>query len=224
MKKEFREQVSLTFNNVDADSNMIKGVAVLRAHSENGGPKGRQYTQRALESVARFVSGGAKAFADHDLKNKIRSVRDLLGVFSNGRVDRGVVKGDLTVLENHKPWLMAMAKQLPSAAGMSIHGWGPSSLDRGTEVVADVTDLQSIDLVATPASTLGLFEGKLHNSAGTNYLFSEADLRQSEKDLADIELAEALGVKPKREKRETVELTEDERALALAVSDNNNVI
>lgn len=225
MNKEIVEQTSgLAFHKINKDSNRISGLAILRERSANSTfaeGNGRRYSRKALEAVAQFANG-ARAYLDHEITKRgpgTRSVKDFLGTFSNGRIDGSVVRGDLTFIETQKPFITAIAEQMPDGIGLSIHAFGPSRLDRTMkeEVVEDVVLLKSIDLVSSPASTINLFESR------DNELTDE-EHRQVREDSDEYELREALGITRKREKREDADLSEDERELSRAASDNNDMI
>jgi hypothetical protein len=167
------ESISKQFADVklDKENNKVMDVAILRPSSANctfKEGKGRTYTKQALESVAKLIKG-AKAYIDHATKSEIkerqgvRSIRDLLGYYENGRVDENnVVRADLEYLANHKEWFEPIVEQMSDKVGKSIHAYGPTYLDKESsmEIVEDISILNSADLVTETGSTLNLFESK----------------------------------------------------------------
>jgi hypothetical protein len=136
-------------------------------------------------------------------------VKDLIGYFSNGRVDGAKVTADFHYLESVKNMIVPIAQDMADKVGLSVWCHGPSRLDRSTreEIVENVVSLQCVDLVSTPGSTVGLFES-LH------------DPYRTEEDVAAVELAEAFDVKPERA---SVNSTEEDKELLKAVGDNNEL-
>jgi hypothetical protein len=201
--REFIEQLpGLSFGRINKDSCRISGVSILRETSKNNslGGKGRRYSEAAMESVARLVNN-VKAYADHagnrqlEATRGVRSVRDLIGYFTGGRVDGSKVTADLNYLESAKDWIEPLVEKMADKVGMSVWAFGPSRLDRQTreELVEDISTLKSVDLVSEPGSTTGLFESSL---------FTKEDLKQCESDLQEIEFLEAFGIRPDRRDRD----------------------
>ena len=154
---------------LDKENCIVKNVAVLRPLSKNtmlGGSKQRRYSTRALEAVARMLNS-AKSYIDHPTKSEVkdrdgvRSIKDILGYYSGGRLDEAaVVRGDLHYLKHHGVWLEPLVEQMSDKIGNSIHATGDLMFDKASqeEVVEDVRELASVDLVTSPAATKNLFE------------------------------------------------------------------
>ena len=146
------------------DDGIIRNTVMITSRSSNG-KGGRRYSDKALQSIAR-MSEGLPAYANHvapDVAFKPRDVRDLIGRHQNVRVVKfgdgtSKVLSDLHVLEHHRPWVMALAQSLPDVVGNSLVSKGSVKMEGDTEVVDDILQVRSADLVSDPASTNGLFE------------------------------------------------------------------
>ena len=146
---------------VDKSNNRIIGNAVLTPISANG----RFYNNSALKSIVPLING-AKSFIDHADSPFGSSVLNLLGEFSNGRLDGRTVRADLTIFESSKgkDLIFDLAENHPTAVGFSINAKGKFAENRdsdGREVVEEIISLKSIDLVGYPATTSSIFESKL---------------------------------------------------------------
>lgn len=157
MKTGFRIQeteiLDLSTAKVDKEAGVIREVRVLNRERKTGK---RTYTNRALTDIARLLEG-RKSYADHT--DGKRSVRELLGLWGNGKVDHqgGFVTADLKVVP-HEKWLLDLAEQMPHALAMSIDAEAMVSKREGKETVHGVTVLHSIDTVTEGGTTHGLFE------------------------------------------------------------------
>ncbi len=143
---------------VDAGRGVIEGVKILGLESRNG----RSYAADALRGATALYEG-AKVNVNHPKGNpwEPRDYRDRLGVIRNvqWRPDQGLF-GDLHFNPKH-----ALAEQLswdahhaPENVGFS-HNVQARTGRRGEKtVVEEIVRVQSVDLVADPATTRGLFE------------------------------------------------------------------
>ena len=158
---------------LDKENHIVKNVAILSPTSSNRMPqnrnaKGRTYSLKARESVARLVNG-TKAYTDHESKERmrdrggVRSVRDFFGYYGPGKIDEsGIVRADFHYLANHAEWFEPLVEQAADKIGNSIHAAGEVIFNRSDlmENVTDVHLLSSIDLVTDTGSTKNLFESK----------------------------------------------------------------
>lgn len=165
--KKFQESTAFT-GRVDEANNRVLKVALITSESRNG----RVYKQKALNSI-KDKADGVKSFLDHSTGMNNSSVKDLLGVFSNPRLEGNTVYADLEVLKSSvgKALLMEVATKHPKLAGFSISGTGEMNDKpdaQGREVVEDVVDLRSVDFVGSPASTNGVFEHEENKSTNEN--------------------------------------------------------
>jgi hypothetical protein len=143
---------------VDAEGGVIRGVKILGLQSRNG----RTYRPEALAEAARLYEE-AKVNVNHPQGNPggPRDYRDRIGVIRNvtARPDEGLF-ADLHFNPKH-----ALAEQLawdaehaPENVGFSHNVQARTSRRGGQLVVEAITKVQSVDLVADPATTRGLFE------------------------------------------------------------------
>lgn len=158
---------------LDEANCILKGMAILRETSSNcsySKGKGRSYTLQARESVAKLING-KKAYIDHQTKDAIeatsgvRSLNDFIGIYENGRVDRnGITRADLKYMQTQtiKEWIEALYNINATGVGGSIVGAGISVFDPETkmEIVEDIHDLRSTDLVSETGSTINLKESE----------------------------------------------------------------
>lgn len=142
---------------VDRSQGVIRGVKILGLHSRNG----RTYLPRALAEAAGLYED-AKVNVNHPRQGPAapRDYRDRIGVI------RGVdARSDGLFADFHFNPKHALAEQLiwdaehaPENVGFS-HNVEARTSRRGDRLVVEaITKVQSVDLVADPATTRGLFE------------------------------------------------------------------
>ena len=157
---------------VDRESGVIRGVKILGLQSRNG----RSYLPDALRQAAALYEN-AKVNVNHPKGHPAapRDYQDRLGQIRGVelRPEEGLF-GDLHFNPKH-----ALAEQLvwdaehaPENVGFS-HNVEARTAKRGEEVVVEaITRVQSVDLVADPATTRGLFEA-VNDEASSDVLASE---------------------------------------------------
>ncbi len=144
---------------VDRAAGVIRGVKILGLTSRNG----RLYLPEALAGAAALYEG-AKVNVNHPQGSPLapRDYRDRIGV-----VRRVAVRPDEGLFADfHFNPKHALAEQLawdaehaPENVGFS-HNVQARTARRGDQVVVEaITRVESVDLVADPATTRGLFEG-----------------------------------------------------------------
>lgn len=142
---------------VDREKGIIHGVKLLGLESQNG----RLYPIETIREAATLYKG-AKVNIDHGKgKDANRSYADRMGRIGEAvEVRADGLYGDLHYNPKH-----ALAEQLawdaenaPENVGMSHVVEGKTSSRGGKLVVESITRVQSVDLVADPATTNGLFE------------------------------------------------------------------
>ena len=151
---------------VDRQRGVIRGVKILGLHSRNG----RTYLPEALQQAARLYEG-AKVNVNHpkgsptgprDYQDRIGTIRQVVA-----RSDQGLF-ADFHFNPKH-----ALAEQLawdaehaPENVGFS-HNVEARTARRGDQVVVEaITRVASVDLVADPATTRGLFESQAGHPGG----------------------------------------------------------
>ena len=143
---------------VDRSAGVIRGVKLLGLTSRNG----RRYRENALiEAVGLYE--GAKVNINHPKGHPLspRDYQDRLGVVRgvNFRTGEGLF-GDLHFNPKHalSEQLVWDAEHAPQNVGMSHNVLARTTRHGDETVVEAITKVQSIDLVADPATTSGLYE------------------------------------------------------------------
>ncbi|MBI2826714.1 MAG: hypothetical protein HYX69_18740 [Planctomycetia bacterium] len=181
---EFIDSRALSLR-VDREAGVIRGVKVLGLESQNG----RSYLAEALAAAVGLYEG-AKVNVNHpkSLPGAPRDYQDRIGSIRNAAVRTGEgLFADLHFNPRH-----ALAGQLawdaehaPENVGFS-HNVLAKTARRGERVVVEaITKVQSVDLVADPATTRDLFEAAV--AAGST---SQVDAERRERILESLTAAE----------------------------------
>jgi hypothetical protein len=142
---------------VDSQQGVIRGVKILGLESRNG----RTYRPEALAEAAPLYEG-AKVNVNHPKGSPTlpRDYRDRMGVIRNVGVRPEGLFADFHFNPKH-----ALAEQLtwdaehaPENVGFSHNVEARTSRSGDRVVVEAIVRVQSVDLVADPATTRGLFE------------------------------------------------------------------
>jgi len=143
---------------VDARAAVIRGVKILGLKSRNG----RVYTEQALQQAAGLYEG-AKVNVNHPRHDATapREYQERLGVVRNVafRRARGLY-ADLHYNPKHPiaEQLAWDAQHEPANVGLSHNVVAVTHRRGENTVVESITKVASVDLVADPATTAGLFE------------------------------------------------------------------
>jgi hypothetical protein len=143
---------------VDRTAGVIRGVKLLGLRSKNG----RRYQENALAEAVSLYEG-AKVNINHPKGHPLspRDYQDRLGVISGVefRPQHGLF-GDLHFNPKHtlSEQLMWDAEHASQNVGLSHNVLARTTRQGDETVVEAITKVQSIDLVADPATTRGLFE------------------------------------------------------------------
>jgi len=155
--KRLAERVSatpLSGCRVDRQAGIVFGVLVCGTESANG----RKYPWgRGLKCDPR-VYEGKPVNCDHGTQN---TVERRFGWLANVRVGSdGRPRADLHILKSHPMAgrVMEAAERNPSLFGMSHVAMARTRSERGVEIVEAITSVESVDIVASPATTKGLYE------------------------------------------------------------------
>ncbi len=186
---------------VDREQSVIRGVKLLGLQSRNG----RKYLPAALSEAVGLYEG-AKVNVNHPKGNPAaaRDYQDRLGSIRNVCLRGGEgLFGDLQFNPKH-----ALAEQLlwdathaPENVGFSHNVEARTTRQGGQTVVEAILKVQSVDLVADPATTRGLYENVAGASpAESPQRVAEAlahvsadQLRAARPDLVDAVQAEVRG-------------------------------
>ena len=144
--------------------NVIEGTTLIGPLSSNGTNRKRRYSEAALKKIAAMAEG-LPGYLNHTRPEdafKPRDVRDLAVRHRNVRFDAATqtVRSDMHVVPAHADLVFGLAEQFGDHIGNSLVSRGAIQMEGDTEVVVDIMQLRSADLVTDPASTKGLFEGK----------------------------------------------------------------
>lgn len=155
--REYTDNRGVAFR-VDRQAGIIRGVKILGLESRNG----RTYLSAALNNAVGLYEG-SKVNVNHPAGNPNgpRGYEDRIGVIRNVVLRAGSgLFGDFHFNPKH-----ALAEQLiwdathaPENVGFSHNVEARTSSKGGKVVVEEITRVQSVDLVADPATTSGLFE------------------------------------------------------------------
>ena len=189
LSETFTSNLPFSEANIDRDNNIIRNICLLTSESRNG----REYLPQAIEQAAALFEG-VKAFANHPRKSErgeVRDVRDLIGKCKNVRYSQGKLMADLFILESHSGWIFPLATQTPELVGISINAQGKIRQVNGKDVVEEIVEVRSVDLVSEPAATKNLFEDVVLNGEAGFYTGLTVDkLQQHRPDLVDELLTE----------------------------------
>jgi hypothetical protein len=155
--REFVDSRGVTMR-VDRNAGVIRGVKVLGLKSRNG----RVYLPDALVQAVGLYEGArvnvnhAKTtpFAPRDYQDRIGAIRNVVA-----RRDEGLF-ADFHFNPKHalSEQLLWDAEHAPENVGFSHNVQARTSRQGDQVVVEAITSVQSVDLVADPATTQGLFE------------------------------------------------------------------
>jgi len=155
--KEYVSSHGVTMQ-VDKTKGVLEGVKLIGLESRNG----RRYRESALSKAASLYEE-AKVNVNHPREGALapRDYQDRLGVIRRVRLRSGEgLYGDLHFNPKH-----ALAEQLvwdaennPRNVGFSHNVLARLSRKGEIAIVEEITQVQSVDLVADPATTQGLFE------------------------------------------------------------------
>jgi len=165
-------------------SGVLKGVKVLGLVSKNG----RRYPKLTLES-ARELYESSKVNVDHPPQgNAPRRYGDRIGILKGVEVKQDGLYADFFFNPKH-----ALAEQLtwdaehaPENVGFSHNVQAKTRRRNGETIVEEITQVHSVDLVADPATTRGLFESDTPNREEDEMSLSEVTLEQLKADRPDL--------------------------------------
>jgi cell division septum initiation protein DivIVA len=144
---------------VDKAAGLISGVKILGASSCNN----REYAPAALrQALDAKLYEGKPVNVDH-VEGSRRSYRDRIGKLEGINLREDGIYGDLRVNAAHPlaEQLFWDAEHAPENVGLSHDARGKTVVRRGKVIVESIDLVRSVDLVADPATTSGLFEGEL---------------------------------------------------------------
>jgi hypothetical protein len=153
---------SVNESNLDFKNGVVKNVKVIGFTSKHG----RSYSPKALKEAVPMYEG-IRVNIDHptrvDMDRQSRSYADRFGHLKNTRFVEG--KGIFADLHYNKAHRLAKqfewdAKNEPKNLGLSHYAFGDPVRRGGKSIIESITSVQSVDLVADPGTTNGLFESQ----------------------------------------------------------------
>jgi len=164
------ESAELPKGKVDRATKVISGVKILGLHSRNRGGK-RRYTKECLEAAVPLYEG-AQVYAGHTRKAGQARKPDepVAGWLENVRYERDGLYGDLHCMGSHPlcEQLLEAAERNPSLYCLSHNAHGAAR--PGTDVIEEILEVHSVDLVRKGGTTQGLFEGQTVTMKLSEYL------------------------------------------------------
>jgi hypothetical protein len=147
---------------LDRANRIIHNTVVITRESANGPHGKRRYSDKALRNISKMAEG-IEAYLNHaprDQAFQARQVQELAGRHINVRFDEQNhrVTSDFKVLGPQAEMVFALAEDMPDIVGNSVVSRGVVRLDGDTEIVDDILEVRSVDLVSSPGATRGLFE------------------------------------------------------------------
>jgi hypothetical protein len=195
---------------VDEKTGVITGVKILGKVSVNN----RRYTDEAIRAGAGLYEG-KQVNVDHVEAGKTRSYGQRIGRIQNVSVREDGLYGDLHVNPRHHvaEQLFWDAQNASENVGLSHDVQGTLVRRDGQIVVEAITSVNSVDLVANPATTKGLFE----STEPQNKVSEPMKVDLTETTLAQFKAARPeLAAEFKKEISESVEAkAKDEKIKAL---------
>lgn len=162
--QRFTEKTIGSFEKIDREAGLIRGVRVIGLESKNG----RRYLREAVQA-AKPLYEGARVYLDHQDKGE-RPIGSRWGRLINVReAEDGGLRADLEYLKDHP-----LTDQILEAAerfqdiGLSHDSLGRSRIQEGERVVYEIVEVNSVDLVEKPATTSNLWES--HTVAKKKFL------------------------------------------------------
>lgn len=151
---------------VDAENGIVYGVKLLGRVSKNG----HEYSDRALRDAAKVYEGNVVNLDHPPDRNATaeRSVRERFGIIRNpetritGDPETDGVYGDhhFPLKHSYTPEYLEILERFPQSVGFSHNAVVTESVKDGKVTFDSVQRARSIDLVANPATTRGIFESE----------------------------------------------------------------
>jgi hypothetical protein len=158
---QLREWVAQTPSQlqIDEDAGVIRGVRIIGLESANG----RTYTREAIRGALRLYEG-CPVNIDHPARPGDQTqIHQRLAWLENVRQEPdGGARGDLHYLKSHptSAIVVEVAKRRPQLMGLSHNAAGQTRREGGREIVEAIDRVDSVDLVADPATVSGLHESR----------------------------------------------------------------
>jgi hypothetical protein len=193
---------------VDRAAGIIPGVKLLGTVSR----KGREYPPPVMAKALPLYEG-MRVNVDHVDPGQRRSLRDRIGLIKNVTLKEDGLYGDFHFNPKHPlaEQIAWDAENAPQNLGFSHDTRGVARNQGGRLVVESIDKVLSVDLVANPATTAGLFESSdrdTQNQEEEGMDLSQLtlqELRESRDDLVQTILTEADEGRPEGARIKTLE-------------------
>lgn len=172
---------------LDREQNILRGVKILGLSSLNG----RQYAPEAL-SRAQKLYENAKVNVNHPKESPQapRDYQDRIGSIQNVRYrEKDGLYGDFHFNPCHPlaEQLKWDAEHAPENVGFSHNIMARTVPQKdGTLLVEEITSVRSVDLVADPATTHGLFEAQNQPDEPQPQTVQEAELKALQEEMLSL--------------------------------------
>lgn len=148
------------------DNPIVPGVKVLGIESKNGRRYPLEVMKNALEKYE-----GAIVNIDHPAGSEPRSYEDRFGRLTNARMESDGIYADLAYNPKHPlaEGFQWWVKNDPKAIGLSHNAQAKTKMNEqdGVEEIEEIVAVDSVDLVAEPATTAGLLEAVMRKDSGS---------------------------------------------------------
>ncbi|MBQ5791022.1 MAG: hypothetical protein IIW01_12100 [Thermoguttaceae bacterium] len=148
---------------IDKENGVVSGVKILGVKSRNN----RVYPIETLRDAAPLYEN-AKVNVNHPdgSPNESRKYQDRVGSIKNVTLQENGLYGDFHFNPKHPlaEQMLWDAEKAPENFGFSHNVEAVVRLENGAQVVDKIVRVRSVDLVADPATTSGLFESTSLNS------------------------------------------------------------
>ena len=153
---------------IDKENGVVSGVKILGVKSRNN----RVYPLETLRDAAPLYEN-AKVNVNHPdgSPNESRKYQDRVGSIKNVSLQENGLYGDFHFNPKHPlaEQMLWDAEKAPENFGFSHNVEAVVRLENGAQVVDKIVRVRSVDLVADPATTSGLFEStSLNSNASTS--------------------------------------------------------
>jgi len=175
---------------LNKEQGILTNVKILGLESKNG----RTYRHKALVG-AKGLYEGAKVNVNHTENDAPRDARDRFGKFGNIRVEEDGLYGDLHFLLHHPMAALVTeaAERMPDVLGFSHDAAGFGNKDSaGKLVIEEIVKVNSVDLVADPATNASLFESVIQEKEEE----SSEDGKEEDLKIEDLTLEEIKKSRP----------------------------
>lgn len=196
---------------------VIKNVVLLGAESINK----RRYTRECLRNAVHLYEG-VQAFVNHPTEEErrtgLRDIRNLAGKFTNPRFIESElkIKADFVGLPNDEAAkkFINIAQAMPTLAGLSQNALAQARFDKesGIDIIESIKSVDSVDLVAKPASTKNMFESKTPNNGDSTMEYSDITILGLKEKRADL-VTDLITEGQELRNDEVKKITESETAL-----------